>query len=63
MKDYEDLPKELKEQIADICELDPYGLSSSNLYKNVYNSSGSYVKLAEIFEIMPSLVKKLKRVE
>lgn len=60
MKKFEDLSKELQEQIEDICDLDPYGLSPKTLYKNVYNSSGSYEKLAEIFEIMPSLVKKIK---
>ena len=60
MRKFEDLPKELQEQIEDICELDPYGLSPQTLYTNVYNSSGSYEKLAEIFEVMLSLVKKIK---
>ena len=60
MKNYEDLPRELKAKIEEICELDPYGLSSQTLYKNIYASSGSYVKLAEIFEVMPSLVKAIK---
>ncbi|QOY53035.1 hypothetical protein [Candidatus Sulfurimonas baltica] len=61
MKNYEDLPRELKAKIEEICELDPYGLSPKTLYKNIYASkSGSYVKLAEIFEVMPSLVKAIK---
>ncbi|QOY50918.1 hypothetical protein [Candidatus Sulfurimonas baltica] len=63
MKDYEDLPRELKSKIEEICELDPYGLSSKTLYTNVYNSSGSYEKLSTIFEIMPSLVKAIKESE
>jgi len=60
MKEFEDLPKELQERIEDICDLDPYGLSPNTLYKNVYNSTGSYVELAKIFEIIPSLVKAIK---
>ena len=60
MKEFEDLPKELQIQIEDICDLDQYGLSPSALYKNVYNSTGSYEQLANIFEIMPSLVKAIK---
>ena len=60
MKDYEDLPRELKQSIEEICELDPYGLSPNTLYRNIYNSTGSYVELAKIFEVMPSLVKAIK---
>ncbi len=60
MREFEDLPKELQIQIEDICDLDPYGLSPNTLYQNVYNSTGSYVELAKIFEIMPSLVKAIK---
>ena len=60
MKKFEELPKELQIQIEDICDLDPYGLSPNTLYKNIYTSSGSYAKLAEIFEVMPSLVKAIK---
>jgi len=60
MKEFEDLPKELQIQIEDISDLDPYGLSPKTLYKNVYNSTGSYEQLANIFEIMPSLVKAIK---
>ena len=39
MKNYEDLPRELKAKIEEICELDPYGLSSQTLYKNIYAST------------------------
>ena len=60
MKEFEDLPKELKRDIEEVCELDPYGLSSLTLYQNVYNSTGSYETLAKIFEVMPSLVKAIK---
>ena len=60
MREFEDLPRELKQKIQEICDLDPYGLSPNTLYKNIYTSSGSYVKLAEIFEVMPSLVKAIK---
>ena len=60
MKEFEDLPIDLKEQIEDICDLDPYGLSPSTLYRNIYASSGSYIELAKIFEVMPSLVKAIK---
>jgi len=60
MKKFENLPKEIQIQIREVCELDPFGLSPLTLYKNVYNSTGSYVELANIFEIMPSLVKAIK---
>ena len=60
MREFEDLPRELKQKIQEICDLDPYGLSPKTLYKNIYTSRGSYIKLAEIFEVMPSLVKAIK---
>ena len=60
MKDYEDLPRELKQNIQEICDYDPYGLSPNTLYKNIYHSSGSYIELAKIFEVMPSLVRAIK---
>jgi len=60
MKEFEDLPKELQERIEEICDIDPYGLNPNTLYKNVYNSTGSYEQLANIFEIIPSLVKAIK---
>ena len=60
MKEFEDLPKEIQIQIREVCELDPYELSPLTLYLNVYNSTGSYVELSKIFEIMPSLVKAIK---
>ena len=60
MKKFENLPRELKQKIEEICELDPYGLSPQTLYNNIYASSGSYIALANIFEVMPSLVKAIK---
>ena len=60
MRKFENLPRELKQQIQAICDLDPYGLSPNTLYKNIYASSGSYIELAKIFEVMPSLVKAIK---
>jgi len=60
MKEYNELQKELKEKIEEICELDQYGLSPRTLYANIYHSSGSYVELANIFDVMPSLVKEIK---
>ena len=60
MKEYNELQKELKAKIEEICELDPYGLSPRTLYSNIYHSSGSYVELANIFDVMPSLVKEIK---
>ena len=60
MKEYELLETALKKKIEAVCETDPYGLSPQTLYKNIYHSSGSYVKLAEIFEVSPSLVKAIK---
>ena len=60
MKDYEDLEEELKKRIKEICDLDPYGLNPQTLYRNIYTSSGSYIELAKIFEVMPSLVRAIK---
>ena len=60
MKEYEDLPRELKVKIEEVCDSDPYGLSPKTLYKNINASSGSYEKLADIFEVMPSVVKAIK---
>lgn len=60
MREFEDLEEGLKKQIQDICDLDPYGLSPNTLYKNIYHSSGSYIELAKIFEVIPSLVKVIK---
>ncbi|MDF1876742.1 hypothetical protein JHD47_02805 [Sulfurimonas sp. SAG-AH-194-L11] len=61
MKEYEDLPRELKMKIEEICELDPYGqLSPQTLYGNIYHSTGSYEQLSMIFEVSPSLVRAIK---
>ncbi len=60
MKEYEDLPKELKVRIEAICSSDPYGLSPATLYRNIYASSGSDEQLAHLFEVMPSLVRAIK---
>ncbi len=60
MRKFENLPKDLKKKIEDICNLDTYDLSPSTLYRNIYNSSGSYIELAKIFEVMPSVVKAIK---
>ena len=60
MKEYEDLPKELKVKIQEICDSDPYGLSPNTLYRNIYASSGSNIQLAVIFEVSPSLVREIK---
>ena len=47
-------------KIEDIYNLDTYGLSPSTLYRNLYNSNGSYMELAKIFEVIPSVVKAIK---
>ena len=60
MKDYEELDEALKQEIKEVCDSDPFGLSPETLYRNIYYSTGSYVKLAEIFEVLPSLVKAIK---
>ena len=61
MKDYENLDEELKQQIQEICDYDSYGsLSPETLYRNIYHSSGSYIELAKIFDVVPSLVRSIK---
>lgn len=60
MKEYDTLPRELKKEIEEICELDPYGLSPQTLYANVYHSSGSHLQLSKIFDVSPSLVRAIK---
>ena len=61
MKDYEELEEALKERIKKVCELDPYGLSPNTLYKNIYYSTGEVTKIALLFDVMPSLVRDIKR--
>ena len=60
MKEYEKLPKELRQKLEMICALDPYGLSPQTLYRNIYNSSGTIEQLARLFEVPPSLVQEIK---
>jgi hypothetical protein len=60
MKKYEDLDEELKQELEDVVKSDRYGLRAETLYKNIYNSKGVITKLAEIFAVRSSLVRKIK---
>ena len=61
MKNYEDLEKELKEQLEDIASEDEYGLKPETLYRNICNSTGSDESLAEIFAVPVGVVRAVKK--
>ena len=60
---YEHIPYEIKEQLELICLYDPYGLNPRTLFYNIYSSSGSYEKLAKIYDVPLSLVRRIKELE
>ena len=60
MKDYEDLPRELKERLEEIVAEDEYGLQAKSLYNNILHSTGTDEKLSELFAVPISLVQAIK---
>ena len=60
MKQFEDLPRELKEQLEDIVAEDEYGLQAKSLYNNILHSTGTDEKLSELFAVPISLVQAIK---
>lgn len=60
MTQFNELPQQLQEQIKQISESDKYNLNPQTLYQNIYNSTGSYSKLSEIFEVPLKLIKEIK---
>ena len=60
MKKFEELNKDLQNQIIDICNDDPYGLNPEFLYINIFNSTGSTQTLSKIFEVPETLIIKIK---
>ncbi len=60
MKKFEDLPRELKEQLEDIVAEDEYGLQAKSLYNNILHSTGTDEKLSELFAVPVSLVQAIK---
>ena len=60
MKEFKELPQELQTEIQIVCDSDPYGLNPITLYKNILHSTASVEAIAQIFEVMPLLVKNIK---
>ena len=60
LKEFKELPQELQNRIQAICDSDPYGLNPRTLYGNILHSTGSIETIAQIFEVVPSLVKMIK---
>ena len=60
MKNYNDLNSNLKQWIEEIASEDKFGLNPSTLYRNIYNSTGKYKQLADIFEVPIGLIKAIK---
>jgi len=60
MRPYSKTPQQLQEKIRKISELDKFELNPKTLYQNIYNSTGTYSKLAEIFEVPIELVQEIK---
>ena len=60
MKPYSEISRDIQKQLEEIRKSDKFGLNSETLYKNIFNSTGSYYKLTEIFEVPIQLVKDIK---
>ena len=54
------MKKEVLAELREICKLDPHGLTPHSLYTNIYNSSGTYEALSNIFEVSPLIVMAIK---
>lgn len=59
---YNEINNEIKDELTLICEEDQYGLNPETLYKNISNSTGTNEKLAELYDVSISLVKKIKSI-
>ena len=60
MKKFEELNKDLQNQIIDICNKDPYGLNPEFLYINILNSKGHTQTLSKVFEVPEILIINIK---
>ena len=60
MKKYDELDESIRLELEEVIKNDPYRLKPETLYKNIYNSTGSITKLAEIFDVKASVVRKIK---
>lgn len=60
MRAYEELEEDIKRQLEQIADNDPYGLSPKTLYNNILFSTGDNEALSKIFEVPLSLVIRIK---
>jgi hypothetical protein len=60
MKKFQELNKNLQNQIIDICNDDPYGLNPEFLYINILNSTGNIQTLSKVFEVPEILIINIK---
>ena len=60
MKRFEELNKDLQNQIIEICKDDAYNLNPEFLYMNIFNSTGHTQTLSKVFEVPETLIIKIK---
>ena len=60
MKRFEEINKDLQNQIIDICNKDTYGLNPEFLYINILNSTGNTQTLSKVFEVPEILIINIK---
>ena len=60
MKKFEELNKDLQNQIIEICKDDAYNLNPEFLYMNIFNSTGHTQTLSKVFEVPETLIIKIK---
>ena len=62
MIEYEELTKNLQQQIKKIADSDEFGtLEAKTLYNGIRNSTGTNETLAELYEVPVDLVIKIKK--
>lgn len=61
MIEYQDLPEDLQDRLIAVAETDEFGtLEPQTVYNGIRNSTGTYEKLAELYDVDVELVKDIK---
>ena len=60
MKRFEELNKDLQNQIIEVCKDDAYNLNPEFLYINILNSIGHTQTLSKVFEVPEILIINIK---
>ena len=60
MKRFEELNKDLQNQIIEVCKDDAYNFNPEFLYINILNSKGNTQTLSKVFEVPETLIINIK---